>query len=279
MKAFWITMQIIKAVIAVIGLCSSLFAKAPHNTVTWNEIYNIKDINATYVPQGIEVYEDYVLFSVHANDEKSVLIVFKKEDNKTKLTYLFEVDFPTEATHTSDLNILDDTLYAMDYASNKIYAINLKKLLEKKELVVESYFYLNMKKTGSFAFVKYEDEVYVLVSQFILTNKLTVFKLEELKNETLEKSKIAFTIKNNRFVQGLYTKYNMLLIATNNFGIDTITIVDIPKMMKSRDVSHATMKTINAPYKMVEDIAIYQNTILTSDEESFMIYQSQDLTK
>jgi hypothetical protein len=272
-------MQIIKAVIAVIGLCSSLFAKAPHNTVTWNEIYNIKDINATYVPQGIEVYEDYVLFSVHANDEKSVLIVFKKEDNKTKLTYLFEVDFPTEATHTSDLNILDDTLYAMDYASNKIYAINLKKLLEKKELVVESYFYLNMKKTGSFAFVKYEDEVYVLVSQFILTNKLTVFKLEELKNETLEKSKIAFTIKNNRFVQGLYTKYNMLLIATNNFGIDTITIVDIPKMMKSRDVSHATMKTINAPYKMVEDIAIYQNTILTSDEESFMIYQSQDLTK
>jgi len=272
-------MKLIRSILALVGIFSSAFASLSHNTVAWNEIYNVKDINENYVPQGIEVYGDYVLFSVHANDEKSVLIVFKKEQEHTKLTYLFELDFPADATHTSDLNIFDDVLYAIDYASNKICEFNLKRLLEKKELVVESEFYLNMKKTGSFAFVKYEDEMYVLVSQFILTNKLTVFKLEELKNAILDKSKIVFEITNNRFVQGLYTKYNMLLISTNNFGVDTITIVDIPKMMKYKDVSHATIKTINAPYKMVEDIVIYKNTILTSDEESFKIYQSEDLTK
>jgi len=255
----------------------SIVSAAPHNEVKWTKLYDVKSINESYVPQAIEVYKDYVLFSVHAKDTKSALIVFKK--TQEKLEYIFEVDMPKEATHTSDFNIVGDTLYAIDYASNKIYQIDIPSLIDEKKLVIDDGFYLGMSKTGSLVIIDIKGEAYVLISQFIISNKLKAFKLSELKNRELSKDKIEFEITNHRFVQGLYAKYNMLLIATNNFGIDTITIVDIPKMLKYKNVKDATIKTINAPYKMVEDLAIYGNKIITSDEESNFIYESQDLTK
>jgi hypothetical protein len=264
--------------LTLMGLVSLLWANPPHNdNIKWTKLFDVKSLNESYVPQAIDVYKDYVLFSVHAKDAKSALIVFKKSPEK--LEYLFEVDMPKEATHTSDFNVLDDTLYAIDYASNKIYEIDIPALIEKRELVIRHSFYLDMSRTGSLAIIKYKGEKYVLFTRFILSNKLIGFKMSELKKDKLDKSKIAFEITNNRFVQGLYVRYNMLLISTNNWGVDTITIVDIPKMMQTKDVGKSTIKSINAPFKMVEDITIYGNRILTSDEESNYIYESEDLTK
>lgn len=262
--------------LAFLGLFSFLSASPVHNTVVWHKLFDVKSINESYIPQAIEVYKDYVLFSVHAEDSKSALLVFKKTDEELK--FLFELDMPKEATHTSDFNVVGDTLYAIDYTSNKIYEIDVPILINEKKLVINDGFYLNMKRTGSLVILDVEGEPYIFITQFIISNKLKGFKLSELKNKTLDKEKIEFEITNHRFVQGLYAKYNMLLIATNNFGIDTITIVDIKKMLQHKNVSDATMKTINAPFKMVEDIAIYGNTIITSDEESNFIYQSEDLT-
>lgn len=261
------------------GFLSSVLASPLHNpNISWKKLYDVKSIDPTYVPQAIEVYKDYLLFSVHANDTKSALIVFKIEDEK--LEYLFEVDMPNEATHTSDFHVFGDTLYAIDYASHKIYQIDIPVLIHEKKLLIDSGFDLDMSKTGSLVIVDIEGEPYMIVSQFIFSNRLKVFKLSDLKSgEVLKKSDIAFEIKSHRFIQGLYKKYNMLLIATNNFGIDTISIVDIPKMIQTKSTKSATLKTINAPFKMVEDLTIYGNKIVTSDEESNYIYISQDLTQ
>jgi len=259
------------------GFFSFLSASTPHNSVTWTKVFDVKSINETYVPQAIDVYKDYVLFSVHAKDAKSALIVFRKTE--TELKFLFEVDMPNEATHTSDFNVVGDILYAIDYASNKIYEIDIPTLINEKKLVINDGFYLDMKRTGSLVIIDVKGEPYMFITQFILSNKLIGFKLSELKNKTLDKSKIEFKIPNHRFVQGLYAKFDMLLIATNNWGTDTITIVDIPTMLRTNSVSDAILKTINAPFKMVEDLTIYGNKILTSDEESNFIYESQDLTQ
>lgn len=266
-------------VLAFMGFFSFLSANPTHNeNIKWTKIFDVKSINAKYIPQAIEVYDDYVLFSVHAEDTKSALIVFKK--HKEHLEYLFEVDMPREATHTSDFNVLGETLYAIDYASEKIYQIDIPTLINERRLLIDEGFDLEMGRTGSLVIINVEGEAYVLVSQFILSNKLKAFKLSHLKSgEKLKSSDVAFEIESHRFIQGLYAKYEMLLMATNNFGIDTISIIDITKMIQTKSTSDATLKTINAPFKMVEDITIYGNTILTSDEESNFIYESQDLTK
>ena len=270
-------MKIIKSILGLLGLISSLFA-APHNTIKWDKIYNVKELNDSYIPQGIEVYEDYVLFTIHAEEMKSVLIVFKKKEKQ--LEYLFEVDMPEEATHVSDLNVLGKTLYAIDYASNKIFEIDLDALVEEKKLVINNEFHLGMSRTGSLVIIEHDNEKYVLFARFILSNKLYAFKLSEMKHGgDLDQSKIAFTITNHRFVQGLYAKDNILLVSTNNFGIDTIKMIDIPTMMRTKNVDNATINIINAPFKMVEDITMDGGKILTSDEESFYIYESEVLIK
>lgn len=255
----------------------TLSSAAPHKEVLWTKLFDVKSINETYVPQAIEVYKDFVLFSVHAKDKKSALIVFKMSDEK--LEYLFELDMPKEATHTSDFNVVGDTLYAIDYASNKIYQIDIPSLVNDRKLVIDDGFYLSMGRTGSLVIIDIEGEPYVFITQFIYSNKLKGFKLSELKNQTLDTSKIEYEITNHRFVQGLYSLYDMLLISTNNWGVDTITMVDIKKMLKTGNVADSTMSTINAPFKMVEDIAVYGNKIITSDEENNYIYISEDLTQ
>ncbi len=267
-----------KILFSLLGFLSILSASPVHKDIKWVKLFDVKSLNESYVPQAIDVYKDYVLFSVHAKDAKSVLIVFKKSPGK--LEYLFEVDMPNEATHTSDFNVLGDILYAIDYASNKIYEIDIPTLINEQKLVINDGFYLDMARTGSLAIIDVDGEPYVFITQFILSNKLKGFKLSEVKNGgTLDTDKIEIEISNHRFVQGLFVKYNMLLISTNNWGIDTITIVDIPKMLKTKSVEDATLTTMNAPFKMVEDLTIYGNTILTSDEESNYIYESEDLTK
>ena len=262
-----------------LGAFSFASGAEQHNEkVQWQKLFDVKSLNAKYIPQAIEVYESYVLFSVHAEDAKSVLIVFEKQSNS--LEYLFEVDMPAEATHTSDFCIAGERLLAIDYASNKIYTIELLALLKERKLIIDEGFYLGMGRTGSLAVVSYEGEEYVLFSQFLISSKLKAFKLSLVQSaEVLRKEDIAFTIDAHRFIQGLYTKYNMLLMATNNFGVDTITIADIPKMLATKSVSKAEVKSINAPFKMVEDIAILGNSIITSDEESNYIYISEDLTQ
>ena len=257
------------------GFFSFLSADAPHKEITWTKLYDVKSINEDYVPQAIEVYKDYVLFSAHAKDRKTVLIVFKK--TAEKLEYLFEVDLPEEATHTSDFSIVGEILYAIDYASNRIYQIDLPSLINEKKLVVDEGFYLDMGRTGSLVIIDVKGEPYIFITQFIYSNKLKGFKLSELKNKTLDHSKIEYEICNHRFVQGLYAKDNKLYIASNNFGIDTIRVVDIAKMLEFNDVADATITTMNTPYKMSEDLVVYQNKIITSDEETFFIYESETL--
>ena len=261
---------------AFMGVFSLLCASTPHKEIKWKKLFDVHAIDKTYVPQAIEVYKNYVLFSVHAQDKKSALIVFEKSGER--LEYLFEVDMPKEATHTSDFDVVGDTLYAIDYASNKIYQIDLPSLIEQRKLVIDDGFYLNMSRTGSLVIVSYDNETYVLISQFILTTKLSVFKLSTLKEKgELQESDILFTIDAHRFIQGLYTQDNLLLMSTNNWGVDTITIADVEQTFKTKSINDAAILKVNAPYKMVEDIAMIENKIITSDEESNYIYESQQL--
>ena len=255
-------------------LLKSTFNGSDYEKVQWKKIFNIKDLHSDYVPQGIEAYDNYILFTVHKKDTKSVLIVFKKDVNKLK--YLYEIDMPSEAMHTSDLCIYDNILYAIDYHSNIIYQIDLNALLQERKLIIKSKFFLNMKRTGSLVIVEYNNEKYILFTQFIISDKLHVIKLSDLKNGSLEKDKIQFSIKNNSLVQGLFRKNNNLYISVNRYGIDLIYVVDIQKMMKEKGIQNAILKTINAPSKMVEDIVVYKDKIIISDEGTNYIYESYD---
>lgn len=237
----------------------------------WIEVFNVKKLNENYVPQGIEVYKDYLLFTVHEKDKSSLLIVFKIINNK--LQYLFKTNFPKVATHVSDLSIYKNDLYAIDYASNNLYKIDIEKTINNKELAIKTTIQTNLKRSGSIVVTNYNNEDVIFITQFILNNNIDVYKLNDLSKKD---KKPLISIDSKYFIQGLYKYDNKFLISSNKYGIDPIFISNYTKMIKDKSITKSNTIAINGPGRMIEDIVIYNGHIITSDEESYKIYISKN---
>ena len=239
--------------------------------VEWIEAFDIKKLNKNYVPQGIEVYKNYLLFTVHEKDKSSHLIIFKINNNQ--LTYLFSMNFPTEATHVSDLSIYNNYLYAIDYASNNLYKIDIEKTIHNKQLVILETIQTGLSRSGSIIITNYNNNDIALITQFILSKNIQAYKLQDLKNKNKQP---IFNISAKYYIQGLYKKDNLLLTTSNKYGIDPIFISNYKKTLESKNIINSDTVTLNGPGRMIEDITIYNNYLITSDEETYKIYISKN---
>jgi len=238
----------------------------------WKEIFALADLNSEYVAQGIEVYKDYLLFTVHKADKKSILLVFNIKKTG-ELKHIFSTDFPKIATHVSDLSIYKNELYAIDYASNYLYQINIDKTIEEKKLKVIKKIPTNLPRSGSIIVTDYKNKKALFVSQFIISNKIFIYDFNDL-TDTIKVPLLEVDAK--RYIQGLYQKDDLVYVSSNKYGIDPIHIVNTNEMIKSKSIETTSTMTITGPGKMIEDIVIFNNHIITSDEENNKLYISKD---
>lgn len=241
------------------------------HTIKWKEVFSLNELNPKYIAQGIEVYQNYLFFTIHEEDKKSIFIVFNIETNGN-LTHLFSTDFPTIATHVSDLSIYKDILYAIDYASNNLYQIDIQKTIKKKELVISNTFQTHLPRSGSIIVNKYNHNQTLLISQFILNNKISAYTFQNLTDKD---KKPSLKISAKYYIQGLYEKGDTVYISSNKYGIDPIFIINKKEMLKNKNIDLPSTVIINSPGKMVEDLVIYNDYIFTSDEETNKIYISE----
>lgn len=239
--------------------------------IEWQEIFKLSTLNPEYVPQGIEVYKSHLLFTVHKANKKSVLLVFniKKKNN---LKYLFSIDFPPIATHISDLSIYRDKLYAIDYASNNLYEIDLDKTIKHRKLAIIRKIQTGLKRSGSIILSEYKNKKILFISQFMMSNKISVYQFDSLINK---KKKPILEIDAKYYIQGLYEKGNLVYTSSNKYNVDPIYIINKTDMIKNRSINIPSTVAINSPGKMVEDIVVYNGYIITSDEETNKIYISK----
>ena len=240
--------------------------------VEWKEIFSLINLDKDYVAQGIEIYKDYLLFTVHKLDKKSVLLVFNIKETG-ELIHLFSTDFPRIATHVSDLSIYKDILYAIDYASNNLYIINIDKTIQEKKLVVINKIQTNLLKSGSIIVSNYKKEKMLFISQFIISNKISTYKFDHID---IEKKKPYIDIDAKYYIQGLYQKGNTVLVSSNKYGIDPIFIINKKEMLENKSINIPSTLAITSPGKMVEDIVIFNDFIITSDEENNKLYISKN---
>ena len=144
----------------------------------WKEIFNLKKISEDYVAQGIIKYKDYIIFSIHKKEKKSVILFFKKIDDKLKL--INEVVMPLEATHTSDLTIYNDNLYAIDFFSNFIYKFSLKEKdgVMNLDLKNKVKIFIEGRNFGSFSIIDKGEKVFLLATSFNNDNRIWVFDFD-----------------------------------------------------------------------------------------------------
>jgi hypothetical protein len=222
-------------------------------------------------------YKDYIFFSIHAKDTKSVILVFK--DVGEKFEFINEMDMPLEATHTSDLTIYQDKLYAIDFYSDFVYEFEIREKdgIVELDLFKKAKIALDNKKFGSFAIIEREDQVLLLATSFNYDNTIWVFDFEDLFVKQLGfEDSLIFETEGSFFTQGLYYQKNKnrLYISVNRFGKDFIFKIDFENFFLYKDINKAIEKVFLAPGRMVEDIYVDDDYIYTSDEEVDKIFKA-----
>ena len=239
--------------------------------IKWKEIFNLANLDKEYVAQGIEVYKNYLLFTVHKADKKSILLVFNIKENG-ELIYLFSTDFPKIATHVSDLSIYQDILYGIDYSSNNLYEIDIDKTIEEKKLIIINEIPTYLKRSGSIIISKYKNKKILFISQFIINNKISAYSFDNL---TDKQKKTLLEIDAKHYIQGLYEKDDLVYVSSNKYGTDPIFIINKKEMLENTSINIPSTVAINSPGRMVEDIVVFNDYIVTSDEETNTIYISK----
>jgi hypothetical protein len=238
----------------------------------WNELYNLKKLDSAYVAQGIEIYHDFLFFTVHKQDQESLLIVFKITKKKS-LKHLFTTSFPKIATHVSDLSVYKQSLYAIDYTSHNLYKINLDKTITLQKLVIENTVQTHLSRSGSIIVTSYQNQEIILISQFMISKKIKAFLLKDLPKENKD---ALFEIESKYFIQGLYKNNGYIYISSNKQDIDPIFRIHEKTLFNSKTLENKDTLVYNGPGRMVEDIVVYDNHIITSDEENNKIYISNE---
>lgn len=246
-------------------------------SLDWEEVFDLEAISKDYIAQGIIKYKDYIIFSIHKKEQKSIIIFFK--DNGKKLEYINEIEMPLEATHTSDLTIYNDQLYAMDFYSNFIYKFNISEVENKIKIdfIDKAKINLDGRSFGSFGIIKKEEIVYLVATSFLGDNRIWVFDFNDLFIKKLGfEDSLVFETEGSFYTQGIYYQKNndSLFVSVNRLGVDLIFKINFSDFILNKDVNKAIEKTFLAPGRMIEDIYADDDFIYTSDEETNKIYKA-----
>ncbi|CZE50922.1 hypothetical protein [Campylobacter geochelonis] len=257
-----------KILVIVLFLISNLFAYTEYfdnqstQNIKWQDIIDLKKINPNLTPQGVAVYGD--------------LLITTNIDKKTNRTYMMVFDenftlknallMPSDATHTSDLEVYGNVIYALDYDSNYVYLFDTKDILYDKNLNLINKVQTNLSYSGSACISKINNREYYVISRFLRSNELYFIPLAILKNSShIINSDINFKLKVDYFIQGLYCHDDMLYVTLNRHGKDLIKIYNLhysDNKIKLKQVS-----SLNSPTDMIEDIVIKDGFIITSGED------------
>ena len=72
---------------------------------------------------------------------------------------------------------------------------------------------------------------------------------------------------------------SFLYEGTGAAGIDRILVVDVALALEQELAESPVLGAIEAPFRMVEDLAVYNDELWTTDEESYKLYRSVGLAR
>ncbi len=260
--------------------CSYFTHPKPHGIAghpAWTPIYDLKKLNADYIPQGIELYRGHLLLTVDVQQHASRLLVFavsRKANGAVALQFQFPLDYPKTAQHISDLAMWHGRLYGIDYPYGTVYVTDIRRSIRHRTMHIIQKIPTHIKGGGSLAWARQQHHDRMLVSKFSSGKSIDAYRPEDFKQaHSTPRTKIHTVC----LVQGLSLKGDTLLVSANTIGTDLIYIARYHAVMRAGALSPVNADTVPAPGDMVEDLVPYRHRIITSDEASRKIYISRPL--
>lgn len=245
-----------------------------HQNVEWEAIQDTPNVESRYRPQGLDFYDDSTLIYSESWDDLSnrIFVMAIQQDG---LTEKASFDMPVEAVHTSGLSIVGNTLWAVDFISNYLYAINLESSIQQRVALSELTVPTGLDRSGSLARFKYKGKQVVAVTEFWESATTYIANIDELTEETTLISKAHCKFSNAGFNQGIKFHNGHLFESHNVLGVDIIYVIDVEKACATGNYKDGLVMSFNAPDVMVEDLAIRDGIIYSSDEHTFKFYRAE----
>lgn len=224
-----------------------------------------------YTPQGLTIVDSKLIFANSWDDIKSRVYEIDPETMKIGRTF----DMPDEAVHTSGLAWDGSLLWAVDYISNRGYAIELEESLASGRAKVSGSFDTTLGGTSACALLPWEGETVLAISDFMRTRETVFVRHRRAVESGSAREHIVFRYRNEGWSQGLEYADGFLYESENKWGRNVINKMSIDLLKGTRNARSAIVKQFTAPANGVEDLAWDGSTLWTSDETVFRFFRGE----
>lgn len=233
--------------------------------VSWTNLASTP-LSPTYIPQGLSTDGDDLILSVYSDRQAPYVRFFRT--HKDEVVWKELTGDPQRLLHTSGIvPYRDDLFFLIDYDTG---IVALTAFSESTYEILAEWDTGRSNISSGFIY-REEDQDFLMVSTFGLRGQYLAYKIADLtgnKIRTLEE----FTLSAGSFIQGTKSISNEhFLEARNLIGRDTIGIYRI----SNRD----TFPVVNIPFpgRMIEDVAIADGVVYSTDESDFILYRSTSI--
>ncbi len=259
------------------GCVHQFLCRPDHSPATpWTDLGEVPGGAERYPPQGMTLMGDQLVFTNHWNDTKSGVYLVDPDS----MTVLEEREMPPEAVHTSGLGWDGETLWAVDYKSLLIYAIDPVASFEGDQVVVTSTWPTGLGGSSALTCFELDGVWWLAVSDFMNSARTYVFPrdaIDGLHQQPLDEL-ATISFPNGTFSQGLTWDGRYLLETVGNRGVDRIEVYDIVEALRQEDSSLVhNLGNFAAPEQAGEDLATDGDRLWTSDEHSYRWYRLDGL--
>ena len=245
--------------------------------IEWDSVALAPQADRNFPPQGLVAIDDWIVFSNHWQDTHSELFIL----DPTNGSVLQHASMPTEAKHIAGLAWDGTTLWAVDYGSGYLYRLDYARTFCEGTAAVMSRFDTGLEGASGLTSIVLGDVQYLAISDFLNMERTYVIRLDrvgELESRSIpEIAEISYF--NGGFSQGLAWDGTFLYDAVNFVGRDRIQIVDIGPALLGSAREAEILGYLPTPAADVEDLAVRNEELWTSDEGTYEIYRTPQLSE
>ena len=239
--------------------------------MTWEDKGPVPLGDKGYTPQGLTWVPPHLIFANSWKDTRSRVYEIDPETMSIKRHF----DMPDGAVHTSGLAWDGKLLWAVDYRSNRCYAIALEESLSRQDVKVVGSFDTTLAGTSACCLLPWNGETVLAISDFMNTRNTIFVRHHQALNSKTASGHIVFSYRNEGFSQGLEFFDEHLFESENRLGKNVINKMDLPLLREQQNSRAATVKQYLTSARGVEDLAWDGKALWTSDETVFRFFRGE----
>ncbi len=243
----------------------------------WVDVGPVPAAELRYPPQGMTVVDGrHLLLNNHWKDAASHLYVLNPADASQRC----DAPLPDEAKHIAGLAWARDRLWTLDYGAGWLHAFEIQIADDRCTLRQSDRYATGLGGASGLTHLVVDGVEYLAMSDFMRTSRSYVVpmsRLGELNSGATVPQLAVTSWPHGGFSQGLTWDGTFVYDATGARGRDRILVVDAARAIREGTRAIEPLGAFPAPADMVEDLAILDGALWTSDEASFRVYRCDRL--